>query len=190
MKIAYFILFNIKYCVNLPSLLIPTAMHFFNRQYWHRFLFILKIEHCWFLVHGLYWIFCCMERRKNPCGLQRQLESRSGSELSSLEQPESVDSRRASNMLTNTECLSRNSVPHAIPDTIHNSQIPLTRHCHHGLTAFRAHYSVPTRMVADDELCGHCGGRRSYPRPTCRPPTQPRKWECSPPPHTSPLSHS
>ncbi|CAH4029628.1 unnamed protein product [Pieris brassicae] len=50
-----------------------------------------------------------MDRRKNPCGSQRQLESRSGSELSSLEQPESVDSRRASNMLTNTEYRSRNS---------------------------------------------------------------------------------
>lgn len=94
-------------------------MHFFNRQYWHRFLFILKIEHCWFLVQGLYWIFCCMERRKKPWGLQLQLESRSGSELSSLEQPESLDSRRASSMLTSTECRSRSSAPQAIPSTIH-----------------------------------------------------------------------
>ncbi|CAH2073837.1 unnamed protein product, partial [Iphiclides podalirius] len=72
------------------------------------------MEHCWFLVHGLYCIFCCMERRKKPCGSQLQLVSRSGSELSSLEQPESLDSRRASSMLTSTECRSRSSAPHAI----------------------------------------------------------------------------
>lgn len=45
----------------------PTAMHFFNRQYWHRLRLTLWIIHCWFLVHGLYWIFCWMERRKKPC---------------------------------------------------------------------------------------------------------------------------
>lgn len=94
-------------------------MHFFNRQYWHRFLLIRRMEHCWFLVQGLYWIFCCIERRKNPWGSQRQLESRSASELSSLEQPESEDSRRASNMLTSTECRSRSSAPHDIANTIH-----------------------------------------------------------------------
>ncbi|KAJ2952723.1 hypothetical protein O0L34_g7070 [Tuta absoluta] len=102
---------------NLPSLLMPTAMHFFNRQYWHRFLLILRMEHCWFLVQGLYWIFCWMERRKKPWGSQRQLESLSVSELSSLEQPESLESRslRASSMLTSTECRSRSSAPHAMP---------------------------------------------------------------------------
>jgi hypothetical protein len=43
---------------NSPSRLMPTAMHFLSRQYWQRFRFTLWIMHCWFLVHGLYWIFC------------------------------------------------------------------------------------------------------------------------------------
>lgn len=51
---------------NLPSRLIPTAIHFFNRQYWQRFLLMRRMLHCWFFVHGRYWIFCCMDRRKNP----------------------------------------------------------------------------------------------------------------------------
>lgn len=110
----------------------PTAMHFFNRQYWHRFLLILRMAHCWFFVQGLYCIFCCMDRRKKPCGSQRQLVSRSTSEPSSLEQPESLDSRRASSMLTSTECLSRNSapapetalVPQDISRTIHYHWLP------------------------------------------------------------------
>lgn len=97
----------------------PTAMHFFNLQYWHLFLLILRMEHCWFLVQGLYWIFCCMERRKKPWGSQRHLDSRSLSELSSLEQPESLDSVRPSSMLTSTECRSRSSAPHDIARTIH-----------------------------------------------------------------------
>merc|ERR1719187_1951334 len=41
-------------------------MHFLRRQYWHRFLFTLWIAHCWFFVHGRYWIFCWIDRRKNP----------------------------------------------------------------------------------------------------------------------------
>lgn len=116
---------NKKKC-NSPSLLMPTAMHFFNLQYWHRFLLILRMEHCWFFVQGRYWIFCCMDRLKKPWGSQRQLESGSGSEPS-LEQPESEDSRRASSMLTSTECRSRSSaVSHDI--TIH-------RHTRHWLLA-------------------------------------------------------
>lgn len=109
----------------------PTAMHFFNLQYWHRLRLILRMEHCWFLVQGLYWIFCWMERRKKPCGSQLQLESRSASELSSLEQPESLDSRprRASSMLTSTECRSRSSAPH---------DIALHSHYHTTVTSLRA----------------------------------------------------
>lgn len=53
--------------VCLPSRLMPTAMHFFSRQYWQRLRLIRNMEHCWFLVHGLYWIFCWMLRRKKPC---------------------------------------------------------------------------------------------------------------------------
>merc|ERR1719370_136296 len=41
-------------------------MHFLRRQYWHRFLFTLWMAHCWFFVHGRYWIFCWIDRRKNP----------------------------------------------------------------------------------------------------------------------------
>jgi len=50
-----------------PSRLMPTAMHFLRRQYWQRFLLIRRMLHCWFLVHGRYWIFCWMLRRKKPC---------------------------------------------------------------------------------------------------------------------------
>lgn len=104
----------------------PTAMHFFNRQYWHRFLLILSMEHCWFFVQGLYWIFCWMDRLKKPWESQRQLESRSLSEPSSLEHPESLDSRRPSSMLTSTECRSRNSAPapHDMLRTIHYHWLP------------------------------------------------------------------
>lgn len=49
-----------------PSRLMPTAMHFFSRQYWQRLRFTRWIMHCWFFVHGRYWIFCWMDRRKNP----------------------------------------------------------------------------------------------------------------------------
>ncbi|KPI91514.1 hypothetical protein RR46_15018 [Papilio xuthus] len=70
-----------------------------------------------------------MERRKKPWESQLQLVSRSGSELSSLEQPESLDSRRASSMLTSTECRSRNSAPHAmLRRALHYS---LLSHCTH-----------------------------------------------------------
>lgn len=69
-----------------PSLLIPTAMHFFSLQYWHRFLLMRKMEHCWFLVQGLYWIFCWMLRLKKPC------EGQSFSTQSSLSQPELLSS--------------------------------------------------------------------------------------------------
>lgn len=53
--------------VDWPSRLIPTAMHFLSRQYWHRLRLMRRMEHCWFLVHGRYWIFCWMLRRKKPC---------------------------------------------------------------------------------------------------------------------------
>jgi hypothetical protein len=58
--------------MDLPSRLMPTAMHFLRRQYWQRFLFIRRMEHCWFLVHGLYWIFCWMLRLKKPCNTQKR----------------------------------------------------------------------------------------------------------------------
>lgn len=51
----------------IPSRLMPTAMHFLRRQYWQRFLLIRRMLHCWFLVQGLYWIFCWMLLRKKPC---------------------------------------------------------------------------------------------------------------------------
>ena len=51
---------------NSPSRLMPTAMHFLSRQYWQRLRFTRWIMHCWFLVHGRYWIFCWIERRKKP----------------------------------------------------------------------------------------------------------------------------
>lgn len=56
---------------NWPSRLIPTAIHFFSRQYWHRLRLMRRMEHCWFLVHGRYWIFCWMLRRKKPCNTNR-----------------------------------------------------------------------------------------------------------------------
>ncbi len=60
---------NFKF--DLPSLLIPTAIHFFSLQYWHLLRLIRNMEHCWFFVHGLYWIFCWMLRRKNPCKISK-----------------------------------------------------------------------------------------------------------------------
>lgn len=157
---------NRKKCMcNSPSLLIPTAMHFFSRQYWHRFLLILRILHCWFFVQGRYCIFCCIDRRKKPCGSQLHLvESLSTSELSSLEQPESLDSRRASSMLTSTECRSRNSAPHDMVRTIH-----YTRHWHHHSPRYwsrlwelsHALYRHEWRLRAD---CARCVAHRSYPR--------------------------
>ena len=50
----------------LPSRLIPAAIHFLSLQYWHRLRLIRKMLHCWFLVQGLYWIFCWMDLLKNP----------------------------------------------------------------------------------------------------------------------------
>lgn len=58
--------FSLSLLQHLPSRDIPTPMHFFSRQYWQRFRFILRMAHCWFLVQGRYWIFCCIERRKKP----------------------------------------------------------------------------------------------------------------------------
>lgn len=58
--------FDMKAYQHSPSLDMPTAMHFLSLQYWHRFLLMRRIEHCWFLVQGRYWIFCWMLRRKNP----------------------------------------------------------------------------------------------------------------------------
>lgn len=57
---------------HIPSRDIPTAIHFFKRQYWQRLRLIRNMEHCWFFVHGRYWIFCWMERRKNPCELEKK----------------------------------------------------------------------------------------------------------------------
>lgn len=175
-------------------------MHFFNRQYWHRFLFILKIEHCWFLVQGLYWIFCCMERRKKPWGLQLQLESRSGSELSSLEQPESLDSRRASSMLTSTECRSRSSAPQAIPSTIHYRAIhslataprvcltnnSIVSHVNAPRAIICYCCAAPTRLMVDSGLCGRCGVRRTVTRATYLPAADPpEKVRVPQPPRTT-----
>lgn len=149
---------------NSPSLLMPTAMHFFNRQYWHLFLLMRRMAHCWFLVQGRYWIFCWMERRKNPCGSQLHLESRSASD-SSLEQPESLDSRRASSMLTSTEWRSRSSA--------HDM---LTTHAH---SRMGQHNSAPIRATVDEGLRRRRAARPQLAeRPSCRPPTRPRKWEC------------
>jgi len=62
--------------IDSPSRLIPTEMHFFRRQYWQRLRLIRWMAHCWFLVHGRYWIFCWMLRRKNPCNeSNNQMES-------------------------------------------------------------------------------------------------------------------
>lgn len=71
----------------------PTAMHFFSLQYWHRFLLILRMLHCWFLLHGLYWIFCWMLRRKKPC------EEHSFCRQSSLSHPELLLSALSSALL-------------------------------------------------------------------------------------------
>lgn len=82
-RIAYYtktILWNVpdvehsKSCVlskitiisNLPSRLMPADIHFLSRQYWQRLRLIRRILHCWFLVHGRYWIFCWIDLRKNP----------------------------------------------------------------------------------------------------------------------------
>ena len=59
------IIYTLK--INSPSLDIPAAMHFFSLQYWQRLRLMRRMLHCWFLVQGLYWIFCWMDRRKNPC---------------------------------------------------------------------------------------------------------------------------
>lgn len=160
----------------------PTAMHFFNRQYWHRFLLILRMEHCWFLVQGRYWIFCCMERRKKPWEAQVQLESRSPSEPSSLEQPESVESERASSMLTSTECRERSSAHDIL--TIHNTAhspltLPLSEVSLRGME--RTLHWRGWRPTADCAGGGERGAQLPA-RPTCRPPTQPRKWEYPRPP--------
>lgn len=78
----------------LPSLLMPTAMHFFNLQYWQRLRLMRRMEHCWFLVHGLYCIFCWMDLLKKPCehsspSSESHRHVIAGS--SSLSQPESLD---------------------------------------------------------------------------------------------------
>lgn len=61
---------------DLPSRLIPTAIHFFSRQYWQRLRLIRKMLHCWFFVHGRYWIFCWMDLRKNPYLFEWEEEKR------------------------------------------------------------------------------------------------------------------
>lgn len=38
-----------------------------------------SMEHCWFLVHGRYCIFCCMLRLKKPCNKSKWLRSSVGS---------------------------------------------------------------------------------------------------------------
>lgn len=62
----YFFCGNEERKRGLPSRLIPTAMHFLSRQYWHRLRLMRRMEHCWFLVHGRYWIFCWILLRKKP----------------------------------------------------------------------------------------------------------------------------
>ncbi|CAD0196818.1 unnamed protein product [Chrysodeixis includens] len=135
-----------------------------------------------------------MERRKKPWESQRQLESRSLSEPSSLEQPESLDSRRASSMLTSTECRSRNSAPalHDIARTIHYHRLPLTpplssltvtRH----ERAIRLSRTAPTRMAVDSGLCGRCVARRTVTRATYLPAADPpEKVRVPPAPARSP----
>ena len=61
-----FLLDRLRVTEHSPSLDIPAAMHFLSLQYWQRFLLILRMLHCWFLVQGRYWIFCWIERRKKP----------------------------------------------------------------------------------------------------------------------------
>ena len=56
-----------------PSLLIPTAIHFFSLQYWHLFLFTRMMLHCWFFKHGRYWIFCWILLRKKPYNKNRNI---------------------------------------------------------------------------------------------------------------------
>ena len=51
---------------DVPSLDMPTEMHFLRRQYWQRLRLTRMMLHCWFLRQGRYWIFCWMERRKKP----------------------------------------------------------------------------------------------------------------------------
>lgn len=45
----------------------PTAKHFLKRHCWHRFRLILMMVQFSILRHFLYWMFCWMLRRKNPC---------------------------------------------------------------------------------------------------------------------------
>lgn len=57
----------------LQSLLIPTAKHFLNLQYWHRFLFSLITKHLPSRKHR-YSICFWMLRRKNPCKIESQIQ--------------------------------------------------------------------------------------------------------------------
>lgn len=71
------VLITIRMFVCLPSLLMPTAMHFLSLQYWQRFRLILRMLHCWFLVQGLYWIFCWILLLKKPCNTSPTSHSQS-----------------------------------------------------------------------------------------------------------------
>lgn len=95
-------------CKNLPSLLMPTAMHFLSLQYWHLFLLILRMEHCWFFVQGLYWIFCWMLRRKKPCG-------------QSLFEHSSPDDDSHPELLSSTAELLPRSNPFPTKDSLHGN---------------------------------------------------------------------
>lgn len=53
----------------------PTAMHFLSLQYWQRLRLIRSMLHCWFFVHGLYCIFCCMLRLKKPWWQEKSISS-------------------------------------------------------------------------------------------------------------------
>lgn len=82
----------------------PTLMHFRSLQYWHRFLLILRMLHCWFLVHGRYWIFCWMLRLKKPCNRS----SIHGDESES----ESVDDN---DMVPTTEAIAAAALSESLP---------------------------------------------------------------------------
>jgi len=63
---------NIK---QLPSSFMPTSRHFWNRQYGHRFLWVLSIIHDWFSRHTYLLRFCTV-RLKKPTRTHKMWSSR------------------------------------------------------------------------------------------------------------------
>lgn len=51
-----------------PSRDMPTSRHFLKRHCWQRLRLMRTMEQFSFFRHFLYWMFCWMLRRKNPCG--------------------------------------------------------------------------------------------------------------------------